>query len=164
MRVRALFALPVLLLPLLAPKPTAPPAPSAAPVSEITYTGPTTDERAVLERAVRAALITQWEQDAATPAPKNPRPKPTPVAYNAGDGSVWDRIAACESGGDWADNTGNGYYGGLQENLAFWRSYGGDEFAARPDLASREQQIIVAERARDSGRGYGPWPVCERRA
>ena len=73
------------------------------------------------------------------------------------DTGVWDRIAACESGGNWAANTGNGYYGGLQFNLGTWQSYGG---SGRPDQNSREQQIAVAERVRDAEGGYGAWPVC----
>ena len=78
---------------------------------------------------------------------------------------MWDRLAACESGGNWAINTGNGYRGGLQMNAGFWSTYGGAEFASAPNLASRTQQIIVAERARDgygryAGRGYTPWPSC----
>lgn len=73
---------------------------------------------------------------------------------------VWDSIAKCESGGNWSTNTGNGYYGGLQMDRTFWATYG--QGAARPDLASREQQIEAATRARDSGRGYHPWPVCGR--
>lgn len=78
-------------------------------------------------------------------------------------GDVWDRLAACESGGNWSINTGNGYFGGLQMDMSFWRSYGGPEHAPRPDLASREAQIVVATRARDGGRGYHPWPTCARR-
>ena len=77
------------------------------------------------------------------------------------DGSVWDRIAACESGGNWAANTGNGYYGGLQFNLGTWRRTAAP---SRPDLDSREQQIAVAERVRDASGGYGAWPVCGARA
>jgi len=77
------------------------------------------------------------------------------------DGSVWDRIAQCESGGNWHANTGNGYYGGLQFNLGTWQAYGG---TSRPDLVSREQQIAVAERVRDASGGYGAWPVCGRLA
>jgi uncharacterized protein YabE (DUF348 family) len=73
------------------------------------------------------------------------------------DTGIWDRIAACESGGNWAANTGNGYYGGLQFNLGTWQSYGG---SGRPDQNSREQQIAVAERVRDAEGGYGAWPVC----
>jgi hypothetical protein len=85
----------------------------------------------------------------------------TKTAPSVSDGSVWDRIAACESGGNWHANTGNGYYGGLQFNLGTWRAYGG---TSRPDLVSREQQIAVAERVRDASGGYGAWPVCGARA
>jgi resuscitation-promoting factor RpfB len=74
-----------------------------------------------------------------------------------GGSGVWDRLAQCESGGNWAANTGNGYYGGLQFNLGTWQSYGG---SGRPDQNSREQQIAVAERVRDAEGGYGAWPVC----
>lgn len=103
--------------------------------------------------------------------------RPQEHAYYSGDPGVWDRIAACESGGDWAANTGNSYFGGLQENMGFWNTYATrvtvthddgtqteELVAPRPDLASREEQINAAERARDSGRGYTPWPVCGRRA
>src|SRR4051794_19413665 len=76
------------------------------------------------------------------------------------DTGIWDRIAACESGGNWAANTGNGYYGGLQFNLGTWQAYGG---SGRPDQNSREQQIAVAERVRDASGGYGAWPVCGSR-
>jgi uncharacterized protein YabE (DUF348 family) len=85
----------------------------------------------------------------------------TKTAPTVADGSVWDRIAQCESGGNWHANTGNGYYGGLQFNLGTWRAYGG---TSRPDLVSREQQIAVAERLRDASGGYGAWPVCGARA
>jgi uncharacterized protein YabE (DUF348 family) len=88
------------------------------------------------------------------------RPAPTTSNYASGT-SVWDRIAACESGGNWAANTGNGYYGGLQFNLSTWQSYGG---SGRPDQNSREAQIAVAERVRDAEGGYGAWPVCGQRA
>ncbi|WP_147455953.1 resuscitation-promoting factor [Nocardioides mangrovicus] len=77
------------------------------------------------------------------------------------DGSAWDRIAACESGGNWHANTGNGYYGGLQFNLGTWHAYGG---SGRPDQHSREEQIAVAERVRDAEGGYGAWPVCGKQA
>ena len=75
---------------------------------------------------------------------------------------MWDDIAECESGGNWAINTGNGYYGGLQFLGSTWQNYGGGDFAARADLATREQQIVVAERIRDDV-GYGAWPACTRR-
>jgi uncharacterized protein YabE (DUF348 family) len=70
---------------------------------------------------------------------------------------VWDAIAACESGGNWSANTGNGYYGGLQFNPGTWASYGG---SGVPHQNSREQQIAVAERVAAAEGGYGAWPHC----
>jgi uncharacterized protein YabE (DUF348 family) len=89
------------------------------------------------------------------------RPAPTSSSNFAGGNGPWDRIAECESGGNWAANTGNGYYGGLQFNLGTWQSYGG---SGRPDQQSREAQIAVAERVRAAEGGYGAWPVCGQRA
>ena len=91
---------------------------------------------------------------------------PVPTIVKVGtktvpDGSVWDRIAQCEAGGNWHANTGNGYYGGLQFNLGTWRAYGG---TSRPDLVSREQQIAIAEKVRAASGGYGAWPVCGKLA
>ena len=73
------------------------------------------------------------------------------------DEAAWDKIAACESGGNWAENTGNGYYGGLQFSLGTWYANGG---VGRPDQASKAEQIAVATRVRDRSGGYGAWPVC----
>jgi nucleoid-associated protein YgaU len=75
---------------------------------------------------------------------------------NAASGSTWDALAQCESGGNWAINTGNGYYGGLQFNLGTWQANGG---AGNPASASREAQIAVAERVLAS-QGWGAWPAC----
>lgn len=77
-----------------------------------------------------------------------------------GSGINWDAIAACESGGNWAINTGNGFSGGLQFTPSTWRAYGGQGAAQN---ASREQQIAVAERVKQ-GQGLGAWPVCGRHA
>jgi len=85
-------------------------------------------------------------------------PPPQRVVTYAGT-TVWDDLARCESGGNWAINTGNGYYGGLQFSHGTWHQYGGGEFADYPHQASREEQIIVAERLR-AARGYAPWPAC----
>ena len=71
----------------------------------------------------------------------------------------WDQVARCESGGNWAINTGNGYQGGLQFAPSTWSGHGGDEFAPSADLASREEQIAVAERVL-ANQGRGAWPVC----
>lgn len=73
--------------------------------------------------------------------------------------TVWDDLAQCEASGDWSANTGNGYYGGLQFADSTWRANGGEEFAPRADLATREQQIVVGERLR-SHSGWSPWPGC----
>ena len=82
-----------------------------------------------------------------------------PAANYAGGSTVWDKIAQCESGGNWAANTGNGYYGGLQFSLGTWRAYGG---TGLPSDASRATQIAIATKVRDASGGYGAWPVCGR--
>jgi hypothetical protein len=74
----------------------------------------------------------------------------------------WDGVAQCESGGNWSTNTGNGYHGGLQFNAGTWQAYGGGSYASRADLASKGQQIAIAERVL-AGQGIGAWPVCGRR-
>lgn len=76
--------------------------------------------------------------------------------------SIWDDLAWCESGGNWSINTGNGYSGGLQFLHSSWRAYGGREFAPLAYQATREQQIVVAERILDDV-GWGAWPACARR-
>jgi len=81
-----------------------------------------------------------------------------------GDASSWDRIAQCESGGNWAINTGNGYYGGLQFDKQTWNAYGGDAYASLPSQASKAQQIAIAEKVRDARGGYSAWPVCGKKA
>jgi resuscitation-promoting factor RpfB len=80
----------------------------------------------------------------------------TAPVYSSG-GTVWDAIAQCESGGNWAANTGNGYYGGLQFSLSTWQAYGGTGY---PHEHSREGQIAIAERVRAAEGGYGAWPHC----
>jgi len=86
-----------------------------------------------------------------------------PIAVGAGtanaDSVNWDAIAACESGGNWAINTGNGYFGGLQFTPGTWHSNGG---AGMPNQASRAEQIRVAENVLRS-QGIGAWPVCGQR-
>ena len=79
------------------------------------------------------------------------------------DGSIWDAIAGCEAGGNWAINTGNGYYGGVQFDQGTWEANGGLRYAARADLATREEQIAIAEVTR-ARQGWGAWPVCSGRA
>ncbi len=80
----------------------------------------------------------------------------------AAAGSSWDRLAGCESGGNWGINTGNGYYGGLQFADGTWDGNGGEKYASRADLASRGEQIVIAAKVLD-GRGWSPWPGCSSR-
>jgi LysM repeat protein len=75
--------------------------------------------------------------------------------------AVWDSLAACESSGNWHINTGNGYYGGVQISLETWRESGGRSYAARPDQATKQQQISVAEKILNS-QGWQAWPSCAR--
>ncbi|MFC1403898.1 MULTISPECIES: transglycosylase family protein [Streptacidiphilus] len=82
---------------------------------------------------------------------------------HAATSSVWDKVAACESGGDWQINTGNGYYGGLQFTAATWAAYGGEHYASTANRATEAEQITVAQRVLQ-GQGPGAWPVCSVRA
>ena len=75
---------------------------------------------------------------------------------SAAPDTTWDSVAQCESTGNWAINTGNGFYGGLQFTESTWNAYGGQQYASRADLASREQQIAVAEQTL-AGQGWGAW-------
>ena len=77
------------------------------------------------------------------------------------NGARWDAIASCESGNNWAINTGNGYYGGVQFDQNTWERNGGLRYAERADLATREEQIAIAEVTR-ARQGWGAWPVCGR--
>jgi hypothetical protein len=88
----------------------------------------------------------------AEPAPE-PAPEPEPTTADTG---VWDRLAECESSGDWSINTGNGYYGGLQFLPSSWEAAGG---TGMPHEASRETQIAVAENLLEM-QGWGAWPAC----
>jgi hypothetical protein len=80
-------------------------------------------------------------------------------ASAAAPNSAWERLAECESRGNWSINTGNGYYGGLQFNLGTWRGLGFDGY---PHQASKSTQIAAANKLH-SQRGFGPWPACSRK-
>lgn len=81
---------------------------------------------------------------------------PVTAANYSNGGTVWDQLAACESGGNWAINTGNGFYGGLQFTLGSWAAVGGSGY---PNMASREEQIARGE-ALLARQGWGAWPAC----
>ncbi|WP_225637851.1 LysM peptidoglycan-binding domain-containing protein [Streptomyces solaniscabiei] len=78
---------------------------------------------------------------------------------HAADGTNWDRVAECETGGAWSQNSGNGYYGGLQLSQDLWEQYGGLGYASSADQASRSQQIAVAEKVL-AAQGIAAWPTC----
>lgn len=107
-------------------------------------------ERKVNESEVLKEPVTQIEERGTMEAPS------APSAPSVSDGSVWDRLAQCESGGNWQTNSGNGYYGGIQFSAQTWSSVGG---SGLPHENSREEQIkrgkILQERS-----GWGQWPAC----
>ncbi|MBO1331998.1 transglycosylase family protein [Streptomyces sp. VRA16 Mangrove soil] len=101
----------------------------------------------------------------AAPPPPAPgdRPHPGPASYDCGrTGWPWDCLAQCESGGRWNANTGNTYYGGLQFWQPTWEEHGGLAYAPRADLATRAEQIKVAEEVLRS-QGWRAWPTCSKR-
>ncbi|MFJ1791802.1 transglycosylase family protein [Kitasatospora griseola] len=87
----------------------------------------------------------------------------TATSAHAADVSTWDKVAQCESTGNWSINTGNGFYGGLQFTSSTWAAYGGTAFAPQANQASKAQQIEVAEKVLAS-QGPGAWPVCSVKA
>lgn len=102
---------------------------------------------------------------------KEPEPEPESSSSNssggntgasapaAPSGSVWDRLAQCESGGNWSINTGNGYYGGVQFSAPTWNAMGGQKYAPTADKATRAQQIDIASKLQAQS-GWGQWPAC----
>jgi LysM repeat protein len=114
--------------------------------------GETLASRPLPQPVVEAATI---ETASMIVAPAPATPAPAPVAA----GSNWDRLAQCESGGNWAINSGNGYYGGIQFSLATWRSLGG---TGLPSEASRDTQIALGEKLLARS-GWGQWPACARK-
>lgn len=99
----------------------------------------------------------------AVPPPPAPAPSPVSVPYACAlDGWPWSCVALCESGGRWDADTGNGFYGGLQFWQPTWEEFGGLKYAPRADLATREQQIAVAQEVL-AVQGWEAWPVCSKR-
>jgi len=123
---------------------------------DLIYVGQVIDLSATAPAAVRPTRTQAPAPQRSAPAPS--RPRATTSASSSAGGTVWDRLAQCESGGNWAISTGNGYYGGLQFSQSSWRAAGG---SGNPATASREEQIRVAENLR-SQQGWGAWPACSR--
>ncbi len=95
----------------------------------------------------------------APPPTANPNGNTGAAPPGAAEAAVWDALAQCESGGDWAIDTDNGLYGGMQLDQATWLNNGGGAYAPLPNGATREQQIVVSEKVR-AAQGYSPWSSC----
>ncbi|MGW5639510.1 transglycosylase family protein [Streptomyces sp. NPDC003832] len=121
--------------------------------------------RTTITLALAAVLLTAVDPAAAHAAPPAAAPR-TPDAARlpacAADQWPWGCIAECESSGNWHINTGNGYYGGLQFWQPTWKEFGGLKYAPRADLATRAEQIAVAQKVL-AVQGWGAWPVCSKR-
>ena len=134
---------------------TTPPTPGVtlvgtkAPVPAVSV--PAVTEPAVTEPAVSEPAVSE-----PTAAASGNTGASAPAVANA---SAFDAIAGCESGGNWAINTGNGFYGGVQFDRGTWLSNGGGAYAPLPNQASREQQIAIASKVQ-AARGLSPWPSC----
>lgn len=113
-------------------------------------------KRVVTKQPVYRVLVIGTKKAAPKPAPKPVSRSRSGAGLDLSRAAMWDRIAQCEAGGNWHINTGNGYYGGLQFDIGTWMSAGGGSFASRPDLATREQQITVANHVYAS-RGLSAW-------
>jgi len=137
-------------------------SPEVASAAETSGENPTDLQGAVNTLRIPVDEYLAAEAERNSPHPPDDVAKPQsatpPVTSVSG---VWDRLAYCESRGNWHTNTGNGYYGGLQEDMTFWRNHGGLAYASRPDLASPAAQVAVAQRGLSS-QGWGAWPACSR--
>jgi len=112
--------------------------------------------REIVERTkIKSKLITKPVDEVILVGTKKETAKKS-SGSSTPSGSVWDKLAKCESGGNWSINTGNGYYGGLQFSLSTWRAYGG---SGLPSNASREKQIAIAKKLQADA-GWGAWPAC----
>ncbi|GAA1617580.1 hypothetical protein GCM10009789_84420 [Kribbella sancticallisti] len=126
------------------------------------------DGKLASKKLVTSTVVTKPVDELVTvgtkPKPEEPEAPAADDTPATGNTSAWDRIAECESGGNWSTNTGNGYYGGLQFSHQTWVAYGGDAYADNAHQASKAQQIAIAEKVRAARGGYGDWPVCGKRA
>jgi uncharacterized protein YabE (DUF348 family)/transposase len=128
--------------------------PGSPGTQDITFTVTTVNGVATGRQAVRNAIMTP-----ARPTVLRVGAKPGTEVPPVINGAAWDALAACESSGNWAINTGNGFYGGAQFDQNTWERSGGLRYAPRADLATREEQIAIAEVTR-ARQGRGAWPVC----
>lgn len=132
------------------------------PTTALTITTPNVHDTEAAIAVELGNLPTTTTTQPPAPVPQY-RNTPQPVTASP---DIWDRLAQCESGGNWQTNTGNGYGGGLQfahtTQWSTWRAFGGEQYAPHPWQATREQQIAVAENVLASS-GWRAWPGCSRR-
>jgi hypothetical protein len=144
---------------------------AAVPSTESTTTAPATTEtteKTATSAAAPATTTTTKPRPSTTTTTRPPTTTttaspvaaaPVPAVSNA---AVWDALAMCETGGNWAMNTGNGYSGGLQFHASTWAAVGGTRYAPEAWMATREQQIAAGERVRAAA-GWTAWPGCARK-
>ncbi|MFE9041922.1 transglycosylase family protein [Streptomyces sp. NPDC007818] len=143
----------------------APGAPGVPGLPDVAGTAAESGLAAAADALAAAAAAVEAAKGGATgavPPPPSPGPAGVPAYPCAEDQWPWGCVAECESSGRWDVNTGNGYYGGLQFWQPTWIDYGGLKYARRADLATRQQQITVAEDVLRV-QGWGAWPVCSKR-
>lgn len=129
-------------------------AATIAGVDEIALAGAVSTTR--LQPMVYLRAVGELENPPPLPPPNVSPPPPPAPAFG-----VWDRLAQCESGGNWAANTGNGYYGGIQFDFGTWLRHGGGSYAPTANRATRAQQIEIGI-VTQAAQGWGAWPVCSR--
>ncbi|PQP26111.1 resuscitation-promoting factor [Rhodococcus opacus] len=131
--------------------------PGVPGVQDVTFAVNTVNGREVGRNQVSATVTTP-----AQPKVIRVGAKPGTEVPPVENGSVWDALAQCEATGNWAINTGNGFFGGVQFDQNTWERQGGLKYAPRADLATREEQIAVASQTQKT-QGWGAWPSCSGR-
>jgi uncharacterized protein YabE (DUF348 family) len=131
--------------------------PGTPGTQDVTYSVATVDGAETGRLPVSNAVVTP-ARDSVLRVGAKPGTEVPPSVH----GAAWDRIANCESHGNWAINTGNGFYGGVQFDYGTWIANGGLKYAPRADMATREEQIAIAE-VTQARQGWGAWPVCSGR-
>ncbi|OBK71279.1 resuscitation-promoting factor [Mycobacterium sp. 1274761.0] len=131
--------------------------PGSPGTQEVTFAIETVNGVEIARRVVAHNVVTP-----ARPSVQRVGAKPGTQVPLVSNNATWDALASCESTGNWAINSGNGFYGGVQFNQQTWVRHGGLRYAPRPDLATREEQIAIAEVAQ-ARQGWGAWPVCSAR-
>jgi LysM repeat protein len=125
---------------------------------DLIYVGQVIDLSATAPAPAYRSTRSQQQSSSHRSAPARSSSRPQASSSSSGGGTVWDRLAQCESGGNWSISTGNGYYGGLQFSQGSWSAAGG---TGNPANASREEQIRVAQNLQ-AQQGWGAWPACSR--